>query len=197
MSKVAIQGNASGTGTFTIAAPNSNTDRTLTLPDEAGTVLTSASDVLSSTDNIGVQATKSTPMFIANMSSNQSLSATTWTTASFNTEVIDSDGWYDNSTYRFTPQVEGYYRFSAKGYFLRNNATERFILDLSKNSNLGSNRLIDVYLSMSDGFQLSGTTVLYMNGTTDYAYVSIWSINATTFNTNDGTQFTAELVRAV
>jgi len=41
MSKVAIQGNASGTGTFTIAAPNSNTDRTLTLPDEAGTVLTS------------------------------------------------------------------------------------------------------------------------------------------------------------
>ena len=43
MSKVAITGNASGTGTFTIAAPNSNTDRTLTLPDEAGTVVTSAS----------------------------------------------------------------------------------------------------------------------------------------------------------
>jgi hypothetical protein len=34
MSKVVIQGNASGTGDFTIAAPNSNTDRTLTLPDE-------------------------------------------------------------------------------------------------------------------------------------------------------------------
>lgn len=40
MSKVVIQGNASGTGDFTIAAPNSNTDRTLTLPDAAGTVLT-------------------------------------------------------------------------------------------------------------------------------------------------------------
>ena len=39
MSKVAITGNASGTGTFTIAAPNSNTDRTLTLPDAAGTVV--------------------------------------------------------------------------------------------------------------------------------------------------------------
>ena len=55
MSKVAIQGNASGTGTFTIAAPNSNTDRTLTLPDEAGTVITSGgsgnvtADMLSST----------------------------------------------------------------------------------------------------------------------------------------------------
>jgi hypothetical protein len=42
MSKVAISGNASGTGVFTLAAPNSNTDRTLTLPDEAGTVLTTA-----------------------------------------------------------------------------------------------------------------------------------------------------------
>jgi len=45
MSKLAITGNDSGSGTFTIAAPNSDTDRTLTLPDEAGTVLTSASDI--------------------------------------------------------------------------------------------------------------------------------------------------------
>ena len=42
MSKVIIAGDASGTGTFTISAPNGNTDRTLVLPDEAGTVLTSA-----------------------------------------------------------------------------------------------------------------------------------------------------------
>lgn len=43
MSKVAIKGNASGTGTFTLEAPDSNDDRTLVLPDEAGTVVTSAS----------------------------------------------------------------------------------------------------------------------------------------------------------
>ena len=41
MSKVALSGNASGTGTFTIASPNSNTDQTLTLPDAAGTLTTS------------------------------------------------------------------------------------------------------------------------------------------------------------
>tara|TARA_R110000764_G_scaffold73664_2_gene150152 strand:+ start:2863 stop:3471 length:609 start_codon:yes stop_codon:yes gene_type:complete len=45
MSKVVITGNASGTGDFTIAAPNSNTDRTLTLPDDTGTLLTSASSL--------------------------------------------------------------------------------------------------------------------------------------------------------
>jgi hypothetical protein len=43
MSKVAIQGAATGTGVFTLASPATNTDRTLTLPDEAGTVLTSVS----------------------------------------------------------------------------------------------------------------------------------------------------------
>ncbi len=42
MSQVKIQGNASGTGIFTIASPNGNTDRTLTLPDQTGTVLTNA-----------------------------------------------------------------------------------------------------------------------------------------------------------
>jgi len=42
MSVVKVQGNPSGTGIFTIASPNSNTDRTLTLPDQTGTVLTNA-----------------------------------------------------------------------------------------------------------------------------------------------------------
>ena len=43
MSKIALSGNASGTGTFTIASPNSNTDRTLNLPDNTGTVVTTGS----------------------------------------------------------------------------------------------------------------------------------------------------------
>ena len=38
MSKIALTPNASGSGTFTIAAPNSDTDRSLTLPDGAGTL---------------------------------------------------------------------------------------------------------------------------------------------------------------
>ncbi len=40
MSLVKIQRNASGTGALTIAAPNTNTDFTLTLPTETATLLT-------------------------------------------------------------------------------------------------------------------------------------------------------------
>ena len=38
MSKIAIAGATTGTGTFTLASPATDTDRVLTLPDEAGTV---------------------------------------------------------------------------------------------------------------------------------------------------------------
>ena len=47
MSKISITPNPSGTGVFTISSPATSTDRTLTLPDEAGTVLTSASSLAS------------------------------------------------------------------------------------------------------------------------------------------------------
>jgi hypothetical protein len=45
MSKIALEPNVAGTGTFSIASPATNTNRTLTLPDETGTVLTSVSAI--------------------------------------------------------------------------------------------------------------------------------------------------------
>jgi hypothetical protein len=42
MSLLAVQGGATGTGTVTLLAPITNTNRTLTLPDVTGTVLTNA-----------------------------------------------------------------------------------------------------------------------------------------------------------
>jgi hypothetical protein len=38
VSNIAIQGGATGTAVFTIESPTTNTNRTLTLPDEAGTI---------------------------------------------------------------------------------------------------------------------------------------------------------------
>ena len=42
MSSIKLESNASGTGIFTIASPNSNTNRTLTIPDATGTIITTA-----------------------------------------------------------------------------------------------------------------------------------------------------------
>jgi hypothetical protein len=68
MSQVTLQGNASGTGIFTVAAPNSNTNRTLSLPDATGTVIigtqpagdivgTTATQTLTNKDIVATQLT--------------------------------------------------------------------------------------------------------------------------------------------
>jgi hypothetical protein len=44
MSKLKVSGNASGTGVITLEAPNTNTDRAITLPDSAGTLLMTDGD---------------------------------------------------------------------------------------------------------------------------------------------------------
>jgi hypothetical protein len=63
MSLVKVQGNASGTGIFTIASPNSNTDRTLTLPDQTGTLLTGSGA-------IGVNASAAANSLVVDASGN-------------------------------------------------------------------------------------------------------------------------------
>jgi hypothetical protein len=52
MSKIALTPNASGTGVFSILSPATNTNRSLTLPDEAGTVL-----INGTTSNVGIGTT--------------------------------------------------------------------------------------------------------------------------------------------
>jgi hypothetical protein len=50
MAKVKIQGNASGTGVITLIAPNTNTDRTVTLPDESITLAGGVDGIVSTAD---------------------------------------------------------------------------------------------------------------------------------------------------
>ena len=59
MSKIALTPNASGTGTLTIAAPNTSTDRTLTLPDSTGTIdtLGRAGNVLQVVESTSIDTT--------------------------------------------------------------------------------------------------------------------------------------------
>ena len=62
MSKISLKPNVNGTADFTIESPDSNTDRTLTLPDEAGTVLTTATDLEPQVKD-SLNATGSAPVY--------------------------------------------------------------------------------------------------------------------------------------
>ena len=155
MSKIALTSNASGTGIFTIASPNSNTDRTLSLPDETGTVLTSGTPVL---------AQKGTPAFSAYQSSAQTISTGVTTKLQFQAEEFDTANCFDNSTnYRFTPNVAGYYQVSG-GLQL---ATSACVLTMYfyKNGSAYKQFLSTNSANVSGGY---GSALVYLNGTTDY-----------------------------
>jgi hypothetical protein len=113
MSKVAITGNASGTGTLTIAAPNTNTDRTLTLPDNTGTILTNATagtvlQVVTATSTGGAISTTSDTMVDTGVSititptsaSSKILVSFTFTSTSNNTDAQNGTSYniYRNDT---------------------------------------------------------------------------------------------------
>jgi hypothetical protein len=107
MSKVQLQGNVSGTGVFTIASPNSNTDRTLTLPDNTGTVVTTGSTGGVSQAMLASNIAGNGPAFSARPSSNQTINFNTQTKVLLQTEDYDTNNNFASST--FTPTVAGYY----------------------------------------------------------------------------------------
>jgi hypothetical protein len=91
MSKVSIQGDVSGTGDFTIKAPNSNFDRTLTLPDEAGSVLTNVSDIETQVKT-ATNATGSAPVYACRAWVNFDGTGTVSIRASGNVSSITDNG---------------------------------------------------------------------------------------------------------
>jgi len=58
MSKIKLKSNDNGTGVISVESPNTNTDRTLTLPDSTGTLATTADVPSSITDNGDATAIK-------------------------------------------------------------------------------------------------------------------------------------------
>jgi hypothetical protein len=101
MSKVAIKGADTGTGVFTLESPATNTDRTLVLPDEAGTVLTSASTIAASQITNALNATGSAPIYACRAWVNFDGTGTVSIRASGNVSSI-TDNETGNYTVNFT-----------------------------------------------------------------------------------------------
>jgi hypothetical protein len=66
MSRIALDGNAGGTGTFTITSPNSNNNRTLTLPDSSGTMLTTGDTIPVSQGGTGATSLTANNVLLGN-----------------------------------------------------------------------------------------------------------------------------------
>ena len=185
MSKVAIKGADTGTGVFTLESPATNTDRTLVLPDEAGTVLTSASPTV---------LPKGLPTFRVQKSSIQYLSISVYNKVDWNSnETWDEGACFDATNNRFQPSVAGYYQVNTT-------------LELSYSSGGPSYWQAAFYKNGSEygmnAFEngsVAGITfseMVYMNGSTDYVEVFVRPNGGTTVGVYDGSSFSAFLARA-
>ena len=173
MSQVALSSNALGTGTFTIASPNSNTDRTLTLPDATGTLVTNTAGTVTQA-MLASGVAGNGPAFRAYLLTSQTVSNAVDTKITLNTEVFDTASCFNNTgstvggipAYAFLPNVAGYYQITANiGVQAVSVLTYNYI-QIRKN---GANTVFSIYPSYSGTSQYGSSSVLvFLNGTTDY-----------------------------
>jgi len=141
----------------------SGTGNLVTIPSVTGTAMVSGN----------------MPAFSAYMSGTLSVSTSTNTKIPINTEEWDTANCFDTSTYRFTPNVAGYYQVQGAIFISPPNNTSGFILSIFKNGNEYKQIHRDQY-EVNFNQLACGSTVVDLNGSTDYIELYVWQNGGTT-----------------
>jgi phage-related tail fiber protein len=173
---IRLTGRAGGTTSLrvTLVPGTLTANRTLTLPDNSGTVLTTGATVTVAQGGTGVTVQ---PKFLARSAATQTITASTFTKVTFGTEVFDTNANFASS--RFTPTVAGYYKLDA---MLRlnplNAATSGLhIIEFYKNG-AQECRGNEIRVNGNDFTNVVASTVLFLNGSTDYVEVYAYIDNS-------------------
>jgi hypothetical protein len=142
----------------------------VTVPSVTGTMLTTASTIASTG-----------PAFAAYPSAaSTAISNSTWTKATLDTEVYDTNSNFASS--RFTPTVAGYYQinFTPAGASANNNG---FIYGgaIYKNGSAYAQNVVVTPAGDLQGFTCQVSQLIYMNGSSDYLefWVNVYALNGT------------------
>lgn len=133
------------------------------------------------------------PAFSAYKSGNQSFSSNTWTKVTFPFEDYDTNNNFDSTTnYRFTPTVAGYYQINCTGYFTSGSSDN--YLQLYKNGT-SFGYYININASINN-ITLTFSNLFYMNGSSDYLELFVYSNAASPVVSSSGTHFQGFLARS-
>lgn len=154
-------------GTITIAGQDSASNFVTTLPANNGTAITTGSTGVVSQTMLAANVAGNGPAFSAYLSTTQSISAGAPTKVTFDTEIFDTNNNFASS--KFTPTVAGYYQISSAVYF---QSASTLVIYVFKNGNTYQ----ELSRNASSGAAtLSGGTVVYCNGSTDYLEIYAYS----------------------
>ena len=169
MSSIVIQGNTSGS--ITVEVPAVAGTNTLTLPASTGTLATTA-------DITGPAFSA----YMVNGNTGVSVTSGSFTKIVLDTEEYDTNSNFDTSNYRFTPTVAGYYQINAGVTMAApDTGCAAYLYKNGSGYQWGSSR------GTSNMFPTATTTTLvYMNGSTDYLELYIYNGHTTTLTTSYG-----------
>lgn len=175
---MALKLNSSSGGSVTLQEPTTASNYTLTLPAQTGTVAING------------------PAFSAYMGSNQTPTSGVHTKIAFDVEEFDTASCYNNSTYRFTPTVAGYYQVNMHLSSRFASGVTRFSISIRKNGTSFKEGLDEQNHAL---FKLNLSSLIYLNGTTDYIEgYGYMEASSPQFSSGDNSvcYFQAYLVRA-
>jgi len=153
MSSLTILGDTSGSVALTAATVAGST--AITIAAQSGTL------------NVGG------PAFAAYIASNFSLPNSAYTKVGFDTKDFDTANCYNTSTYRYTPNVAGYYQFNVDISFNTAQSTE--VVVVLYKSGVPCRYMAD--MRMTSLYTVSASNLAYANGSTDYFEVYVYQIS--------------------
>jgi hypothetical protein len=134
------------------------------------------------------------PAFSAYQSSNQSITSSTFTKVTLDTELFDTNSNFSSN--RFTPTVAGYYQINGAVNCAPSTSASRCLSFIFKNGSSitqGSDNTVASSIGQSVVSYLA-----YLNGTTDYLelYAYITATTPIIYGASTATYFTGALVRS-
>lgn len=164
-------------GSITIDATNTASNVTATLPAVSGTVMVNANQ----------------PAFSAQITTVQTITLNVDTKIVFGSEYFDTNSNYDSSNGRFTPTVAGYYQLNAQLYFPANSSSYATIAFYKNGTSIATSATASqTYVAPCPNL----SSVIYLNGTTDYVEVYGASGMSGTINLTAFSRFSGVLVRS-
>jgi len=168
------------TGTTTTTGLIVEADTSGNLVVQTGSTPTTALTISGTNQQVTLAAplVNPVPAFEAYASANQTLTNNTDTVAVLDAVEYDTNNWFNTSTYRYTPQIAGYYFFRSFMVLSLDGSVSTQQCKIAKNGTT-IHRTVSRFTHTSTFYQ-ECTGMLYLNGTTDYAEMRVQGFGTTT-----------------
>lgn len=120
----------------------------------------------------------SLPAFSAYLNGSQAVVSGSFAKLQANVEEFDTANCYDTATFRFTPNVAGYYQFNGQIQATQSLTLNRLLLTFYKNGSMFKIGQDLTYSTTTGYARTSSSALIYLNGTTDY--VELYGLIVTT-----------------